>query len=425
MSRVTRLGGRTLEVFAILLAWASFGQATSNAQTFALSDTQALVLLNVKADAVEYKGRKAVRLTNDTQKDGFALLRGTDFQDGTIEGDIALKITTPPGVRMPGFVGIAFRARPDASRYELFYLRPRNSRSDDQAMRNHSVQYTSEPDFGWYKLRQKWPWVYEAYANLQTDSAGGRMKVEGLADGRWTATRVDPFVGKWKLNPFKSKLTDRMKVESLGANRYALDFGGGVETVVADGTDQSGNSGTTVSITVEGPDTWKVVRKKGGRTLLTGIWKLSRDGKTLSDTFRANQPDGSTLSLDYVYERTSAGSGFAGTWESTSEKVNSVFEFQIQPYQGDGLSFITPAEHETQNMRFDGKDYPDAGPDVSPGSASSGRRVNERTLEMTDTIKGKVMDTRQIKLSTDLKTLTMTVHPVGQSKPNMLVFDRE
>ncbi len=169
-SRVTRLARRTLEVFAILLAWASFGQTRSNAQTFALNDTKDLVLLNVKAEATEYKGRKAVRLTKDTEKDGFALLRGTDFQDGTIEGDIALRITTPPAVRMPGFVGIAFRARPDASRYELFYLRPRNSRSDDQAMRNHSVQYASEPDFGWYKLRREWPWVYEAHAELQPET---------------------------------------------------------------------------------------------------------------------------------------------------------------------------------------------------------------------------------------------------------------
>jgi hypothetical protein len=90
------------------MAWASFGQTTSNAQAFALSDTKDLVPLNVKADAIEYKGRKAVRLTKDTEKDGFALLRGTDFQDGAIEADMALKITTPPGVRMPGFVGIAF-----------------------------------------------------------------------------------------------------------------------------------------------------------------------------------------------------------------------------------------------------------------------------------------------------------------------------
>ena len=236
----------------------------------------------------------------------------------------------------------------------------------------------------------------------------------------------DPFVGKWKLNPSKSQLTDQMKVEAAGANKYALNLGGGsVETIVADGTDQPGIFGTTLSITVEGPDTWKVVRKRDGRTMLTGIWKLSKDGKTLSDTFRANQPDGSTLSLDYVYERISAGSGFVGTWESTNEKVNSVFEFQIQPYQGDGLSFITPSEHETQNMRFDGKEYLDVGPDVPAGTVSSGRRVNERTLELTDKISGKVATTRRIELSSDLKTLTMTVLPVGQRKPNILVFDLE
>ncbi len=239
----------------------------------------------------------------------------------------------------------------------------------------------------------------------------------------WAAN--DPFVGQWKLNPSKSKLIDYMKVKSLGANKYALDLGGGaIETIVADGTYQPGLDGTTLSVTVEGPVNWKVVRKKGGHTLVTGIWTLSQDGKTLSDHFTANRPDGSTFRVDYVYKRTTAGSGFAGTWVSTSEPP-SAFELQIQPYEGDGVSFIHPAEHTTQNIRFDGKDYPAVGPDVRPGFASSGRRVNERTLEMTDKIKGKVMDTRQIELSPDLKTLTMTVHPVGQSKANVLVFDRE
>ena len=180
MSRITQLGGTAAGVFAIAMIWAGVGQATPDAQTFGLSDTKDLVLLNVKAEAVEYKGRKAVRLTKDAQKDGFALLRGTDFQDGTIEADIALKITTPPGVRMPGFVGIAFRARPDASQYELFYLRPGNSHAEDQAMRNHSVQYTSEPDFGWYKLRREWPSVYETYVELQTETwAKVRIEVKG------------------------------------------------------------------------------------------------------------------------------------------------------------------------------------------------------------------------------------------------------
>src|SRR5512142_2184564 len=89
-------------LLAILITWA-FGLPTSNAQTFALSDTTALVPVNVKAVAAEYKGRKAVLITRDFLKpgeafrDGFALLKGVDFQDGTIEGEIALKITATPG----------------------------------------------------------------------------------------------------------------------------------------------------------------------------------------------------------------------------------------------------------------------------------------------------------------------------------------
>ena len=65
---------------------------------------------------------------------------------------------------------LGFRARPDASHYDLFYLRPGNSTSDDQSMRNHSVQYSCEPDFGWYTLRRRWPWVYEAWADLKTET---------------------------------------------------------------------------------------------------------------------------------------------------------------------------------------------------------------------------------------------------------------
>ncbi len=71
---------------------------------------------------------------------------------------------------MPGFTGIAFRAKGDGKEYELFYLRPKNALSDDQAMRNHAVQYSAEPDFSWYRLRREWPYVYESYADIQPET---------------------------------------------------------------------------------------------------------------------------------------------------------------------------------------------------------------------------------------------------------------
>jgi hypothetical protein len=237
----------------------------------------------------------------------------------------------------------------------------------------------------------------------------------------------DPFVGKWKVNPSKSRLNDEMKVEAVGANKYAITFEpGAVDTIIADGTDQPALEGTTLSITVKGPNNWEVIRKMKGRTLLTGYWTLSGDGKTLNDAYTEYAPDGSKSSLPYVYERTAGSSGFPGTWDSESEKVKSGIELQIQPYEGGGLSFDSSIYGWAKNMKFDGHDYPNPGPNAAPGSASSGRRVNERSLELTDKFKGKIAGTRQIELSADLKTLTMTVRLVGQNKPkNILVFDRE
>jgi hypothetical protein len=239
----------------------------------------------------------------------------------------------------------------------------------------------------------------------------------------WAAAN-EPFVGDWKLDASRSKLVDVMKVESLGGKKYSFDFGAGsAEKITVDGTDQPGLSGTTLSVTVEGPDAWKVVRKKDGRVLLTGIWKLSQDGNTLSDNYTEFQPNGSASTVNYLYSRTAAGTGFAGTWEATMA-MDEAFVLQIRPYEGDGLSFIRSPE-DTRNVKFDGKDYPTVGGDAAQGSTSSARRVDERTLEITDKVNGKITRTLRIELSSDLKTLTRTVHPVGQREPNIFVFERQ
>jgi hypothetical protein len=261
------------------------------------------------------------------------------------------------------------------------------------------------------------------------------LLVVGLVTG---TSAKDPFVGKWKVNPSKSKLNDEMKVEVAGANRYTITFAPGqVDTVVADGSDQPALSGTTLSITVKGPSSWEIIRKMKGRTLLTAYWTLSEDGKTINDAFTQYLPDGmtlfsqplpdgSTLFLPYVYERTAGNSGFLGTWDSESAKVAAGIELQIQPYEGDGLSFKRSDAETTKRIKFDGKDYPDLGPNGDTGSAFSGRRVNERSLEITEKLKGKTTGTRQIELSRDLQTLTVTVQLMGQNKPQSIsVYDRE
>jgi len=245
-----------------------------------------------------------------------------------------------------------------------------------------------------------------------------------LANGIvWAAE--SPFIGEWKFDSSRSRMPDEMKVQSRGGNKYAFDFGGGAETIVVDGSDQPGYGGTLLSAKAEAPDTWIVERKKDGRLLLKATWKLSKDGSTLTDYYREFESDGSTVSMDYLYQRTGGGSGFAADWQSVKETMNSPFLMQVKEFQGDGLSFITPAEQETKNVRLDGKEYPNEGPNANRGASSSTRRVDERTLAITDKAGGKVTDTEEIELSADLKTLTITVHIAGRDKPNVLVFERK
>jgi hypothetical protein len=168
-----------------------------------------------------------------------------------------------------------------------------------------------------------------------------------------------------------------------------------------------------------------VVRKTDGKILLTANWKLSVDGNTLDDDFTLIQPNGSKFNVYYVYKRTAGGPGFDGTWDSTRETVSSVFELQIQPYESDGLTFVIPSQGTVKNLNFDGKDYAYERPNVKAKFASSMRRVDERTLAVTDKVDGKLAGTEEIKISPDHNVLTMTIQSVGQTRPEIRVFDRE
>jgi hypothetical protein len=227
-----------------------------------------------------------------------------------------------------------------------------------------------------------------------------------------SAAANNPFVGDWKLNPSKSTLTDKMMVESVGGNKYTFNFGGGPETIVVDGTDQPTllYGGGTLSVAIEG-DTWRVIRKSNGRTIISAIWSVSKDGRTLTDHYTGFNAGGSPYNLIYTYQRKAAGSGFAGTWISTSEEaVDFVLGLQLRPFGEDGLSIIDSSSQIMGNMNF---------------AASLIRRLDEHTLElMRKKSDGQLSDFLRLKLSADLKTLTITPHSAAGVEPHILAFDR-
>jgi len=172
------------------LVWMSVAAVLGSSSLWAgtsynLDDLQSVPMFNARAERVTYRGRPAVQLLPakglENADDGMlAILPGPDFKNGTIEVDLAgaPRAGAPPNMR--GFIGIAFRVHPNAEHFECFYLRPANGRADDQLQRNHSLQYVSEPDFGWQRLRKENPGVYESYADLET---GAWTKVKIVVSG--------------------------------------------------------------------------------------------------------------------------------------------------------------------------------------------------------------------------------------------------
>jgi hypothetical protein len=147
-----------------------------------LDDPAALEVVNGKTEITTYRGRRAVHLLplpGREAGDGsvLAILKGTDFKDGAIEVEVAGAPRPGADPGMKGFIGIAFRVQPQHSAFELIYLRPSNGRALDQLTRNHSVQYVSEPEFGWERLRKETPGKYESYVDLEP--------------GAWTKIRIE------------------------------------------------------------------------------------------------------------------------------------------------------------------------------------------------------------------------------------------
>jgi hypothetical protein len=236
------------------------------------------------------------------------------------------------------------------------------------------------------------------------------------------ASAQSPFIGSWKLDPLKSRMPDEMKVQRKGGSTYAFDFGGGPETIAINGSDQPGLDSTLLSVKAAGPGTWIVERKKGGRLWIKAVWKLSNHDRTLADTYRQFEPDGSTLSMDYVYQRVGEGTGFAADWQSIKETANSPFVLDVKPFQGDGLSFVSPIG--TTNATFENNDHPHGDTSSAQGISKSIRRVDDNTLIITIKRDAKEVATHEVALSTNRKNLTLTMRVVGRDRPNVLVFDR-
>jgi hypothetical protein len=197
----------SLSVLLVAVGWTLRASSTNNpgdgrgakSETLPLDSMVGLEVRSIKEDGtiaektkvelVSYRGRRAMRVVNIDSQTGtdpllgsqtVAIVKASEFKNGTVEADVAAfpRVGADPSTR--GFAGIAFRLQDHGSRYEVVYVRMTNGRADDQLRRNHSIQYSSAPDFPWYRLRKETPGVYESYVDLD---AGAWTKLKIVVNG--------------------------------------------------------------------------------------------------------------------------------------------------------------------------------------------------------------------------------------------------
>ena len=236
----------------------------------------------------------------------------------------------------------------------------------------------------------------------------------------------DPFIGKWKLDPAKSKLTGQtIEIQAVEGNSYSFKEDEHTDIILADGLDHATHFGDTMAIIQKKPDLWAIAWKREGRAVLETVWKVSRDGKTLTYTATGTRPNGQRFSNQMVAKRRGTGSGLSGTWETTGVKLSSPREIYIEAYGTGGHVIVFPGRKQTVRMNFDGKEYPDEGPTTVDGSTSAGLRIDERTIEITERIKGRVIEVGKATISADGKTQTIVVTEPADPTPVVLVYERE
>lgn len=131
---------------------------------------------NVNATITKLNNEEVLRIERDLEalpfsektadEPTFVKLKDCNIKNGIVEVKVLSRLLMDAPDFARGFIGIAFRIDENNSFYESIYLRPTNSRCDDQLRRNHTIQYYSYPDYKFDYLRKNSNGEYETYADI-------------------------------------------------------------------------------------------------------------------------------------------------------------------------------------------------------------------------------------------------------------------
>jgi len=234
-----------------------------------------------------------------------------------------------------------------------------------------------------------------------------------------------PFDGTWKNQPSKEKRDPKPVVEYIAQGWYHCESCVPAWSVKADGTDQpvTDQDVDTESIKVVDDKTVSVEGKKDGKVAFEQTVTVSADGKTLTVKGVGHPPNGDkpveyTTTLKRVGTAHPDVHATSGRWLVVSGQASENAQITTYKTSGDELTMTRPTG-DTYTAKFDGNDYPVKG---SYGyDQVSLKRVNDKSFEETDKLKGKVVEVDTWTVSKDGKTLTVVAVEKPSERTNTFV----
>ena len=158
--------------------------------------------------------------------------------------------------------------------------------------------------------------------------------------------------------------------------------------------------------------------------------QTSADGTTLTESTESTVA-GKKTNVTIAYRRTSGnGPGLAGVWKPQSYKSDVPDTLRIEA-AGSGLHVFTnerSSGHTTLTLTFDGKPSVVEGPTVISGTASAGKLVSDRVIEVAQSRDGAPTGRATWSISQDGKTLTVSTFsadPGAPKEPSVAVYARQ
>ncbi len=235
-----------------------------------------------------------------------------------------------------------------------------------------------------------------------------------------------PYAGKWKINLAQSDFGETtVTIAQTGPGQMQYTADGMSYTFKIDGKDYPALLGQTAAWKRVDKTTWETSTKLSGKVISTTTSTLSADGATLAMEAKGPKPGGGSFDDTIVFQRTSGGPGLPGTWKTTNVKSSAPPIIEIAASGQDGLTLRIADFQATGDAKFDGKDYPFAGPTIPAGMTFAVQKTGPLSFEMTQKQNGKALYQDTFAVSSDGKTLTDTGSAFGVSEKYKAVYDRQ